>query len=346
MTTQLGADSDTRTSDREPRRSSPLSRWLTLSRLLTDQGLILVVVVFGAILATLSPTFLTSTNLMNLLLQTSILGIMALGVTFVIIGAGIDLSVGGIPAVVSVLAVGLVVEQGMPVWAALVLAMVAGVAIGVVNGWAVTHVGIAPLIATLATLSAAIGIAYAYSGGTSIVPTPEFYSALRRADVIGVPINIVLLIVLALITFVVLTRTPFGRSLYAVGGNPVAAAMAGIRTKRVLFYTYVLSAGAAAIAGVLFTARLGAGSPQTGFGMELTVIAAVVIGGTSLFGGRGNVLGTLLGALLITMVTNAINLLGVPTAWDRILLGAVIFLAAGMDIYRVRYTERLMARRA
>lgn len=316
------------------------------ARLLQDQGLIVVVVIFGAILSLLSPTFLTTTNLLNLLLQASTLGVMALGMTFVIIGSGIDLSVGGIPAIVSVLAIGLVVRSELPVWLALVIALAVGIAVGAANGLAITRLGVAPLIATLGTLSITIGLAFAYSGGTSIVPVPEFYNLLRRATVFGIPINIIILLVLAVITHLVLTRTTFGRSLYAVGGNRQAAEMAGIRTRRILFFTYVISAAAASLAGILFTARLASGSPQTGLGIELTVIAAVVIGGTSLFGGRGNVLGTVLGAVLITMVTNAINLLGVPTAWDRVLLGVVIVIAALLDVFRLRVHERWMSRKA
>jgi ribose transport system permease protein len=336
--TQLGASGRTRTVTNG-------RAWFSPARLLTDQGLVVVLVLFGAVLSLLTPTFLTPTNLTNLVLQASILGVIALGMTFVIIGSGIDLSVGGVPAIVSVLAVGVVVNLDLPVWLGLSIAVGAGICLGCVNGWAITRMKVAPLIATLGTLSIAIGLAFAYSGGTSVVPLPEFYRELRRATLLGIPINIVIFAVLAILTHVVLTRTSFGRSLYAVGGNKVAAEMAGIRTGRVIFLTYVISAATASLGGILFTARLGAGSPQTGSGMELTVIAAVVIGGTSLFGGRGNVFGTVLGALLITMVTNAINLLGVPTAWDRVLLGVVILIAALMDVYRVKYTERLMARR-
>jgi ribose transport system permease protein len=316
------------------------------TRLLQDQGLIVVVLLFGIILSALTPTFLTPVNLMNLLLQASTLGVMALGMTFVIIGAGIDLSVGGVPAIVSVLAIGLTVQSELPVWLGLLVALAVGVAVGALNGFAITRLRIAPLIATLGTLSITIGLAFAYSGGTSIVPVPDFYNFLRRANVFGIPINIVILLLLAVITHVVLTRTSFGRSLYAVGGNRQAAEMAGIRTNRIIFFTYIISAVAATIAGLLFTARLASGSPQTGSGIELTVIAAVVIGGTSLFGGRGNVLGTVLGAVLITMVTNAINLLGVPTAWDRVLLGVVILIAALLDVFRLSIHERWMSRKA
>lgn len=324
----------------------PPRRRFDPAQLLQDQGLIVVVVLFGGILSALTPTFLTPVNLMNLLLQASTLGVMALGMTFVIIGAGIDLSVGGVPAIVSVLAIGLTVQSDLPVWLGLLVALAVGVAVGALNGYAITRLRIAPLIATLGTLSITIGLAFAYSGGTSIVPVPDFYNFLRRANVFGIPINIVILVVLALITHVVLTRTSFGRSLYAVGGNRQAAEMAGIRTNRIIFFTYIISAVAATIAGLLFTARLASGSPQTGSGIELTVIAAVVIGGTSLFGGRGNVLGTVLGAVLITMVTNAINLLGVPTAWDRVLLGVVILIAALLDVFRLRVHERWMSRKA
>ncbi|USQ75340.1 ABC transporter permease [Ornithinimicrobium cryptoxanthini] len=329
---------------KEPRPGFARRRF-DATRLLQDQGLVIVMVIFGGILSLLSPTFLTTTNLLNLLLQASALGVMALGMMFVIIGAGIDLSVGGIPALVSVLAIGLAVRSELPIWFALLVAVFVGVAVGAANGFVITKLGIAPLIATLGTLSITIGLAFAYSGGTSIVPVPDFYNLLRRANVFGIPINIIILLVLAVITHLVLTRTTFGRSLYAVGGNRQAADMAGIRTTRIIFFTYVISAVAAAIAGILFTARLASGSPQMGLGIELTVIAAVVIGGTSLFGGRGNVLGTVVGAVLITMVTNAINLLGVPTAWDRVLLGVVIVIAALLDVLRLNFHERWMSRK-
>jgi ribose transport system permease protein len=317
-----------------------------VSRFLQNQGLLLVILVFGIVMSQLSDVFLTRQNLINVLYQSTILGVLAIGMTFVILTAGIDLSVGSTAAVASVLSIGVVVDQGWPTAVGILVALGAGVGIGLVNGLAVTKIGITPLIATLATLSAGTGLAFAYTDGANKTPVPDIYRDVGRAEILGFPAMIPFTLVLALIAHIVLTRTSFGRAIYAVGGNALAARLAGVRTDRVITAVYVICGLTAATAGLMLTARLASGSPRAGQGIELTVIAAVVIGGTSLFGGQGNILGTLLGVLLITMVTNAINLLGVPSAYDSLVTGGVIFVAAAVDVYRTRYTERVMARRA
>lgn len=327
-------------------RRRPFELRRALSVFLGEQGLLVVIVIFALVMSQLSDVFLTKTNIINLLYQSTILAVFAVGMTFVVLTAGIDLSVGSIAALSSVVATKLVVDQGIPPGLGIVLAIGVGAAIGLLNGTAVTKLGITPLIVTLATLSAGSGAAFAWTDGSNITPVPDLYRWAGTAEVIGVPVMIPFALALALVAYVALARTRFGRSVYAVGGNAVAARLAGIRTDRVVTAVYVISGITAAIAGLMLTARLFSGSPRAGQGIELTVIAAVVIGGTSLFGGSGGIRGTLYGVLLITMVTNSINLLGVPSAYDQLITGAVIFVAAALDVYRHRYFQRVMARRA
>ena len=327
-----------------PSRFSEARRGLGV--FLSDQGLLVVIIVFALVMSQLSDVFLTKTNIINLLYQSTILAVFAIGMTFVVLTAGIDLSVGSVAALSSVVATKLVVDQDLAPVLGIVLALAAGGAIGLFNGLAVSRLGISPLIVTLATLSAGSGAAFAWTDGSNITPVPDLYKTFGTEEILGIPVMIPFALAIAFVAYVVLSRTSFGRSVYAVGGNQVAARLAGIRTERVITAVYVISGITAAIAGLMLTARLFSGSPRAGAGMELTVIAAVVIGGTSLFGGSGGIRGTLYGVLLITMVTNAINLLGVTSAYDDLVTGAVIFVAAGLDVYRHRYFQRAMARRA
>jgi ribose transport system permease protein len=313
---------------------------------LVDQGLLLVIVLLGFIMSQLSDVYLTRVNIINVLFQSTILATMALGVTFVILTAGIDLSVGAVAAVASVASIAAVQNFGLSTEAGILVALLLGIGIGALNGVAVAKIGITPLIATLATLTMATGLVFAYTEGANVRPVPDIYRTLATARIAGVPALIFFVLALALLAHFVLTRTTFGRSVFAVGGNSVAARLAGIRTDRILISVYMISGLTAAIGGLMLTARLGTGSPRAGMGVELTVIAAVVIGGTSLFGGQGGVRGTLLGVLLITQISNGINLLGVPPAYDNLVTGGVIFIAATLDVYRHRYTERAMSRRA
>jgi ribose transport system permease protein len=315
-------------------------------KFVADQGLLVAIIVFALVLSQLTDVFLTRTNIINLLFQSTILAVFAIGMTFVILTAGIDLSVGAVAAVSSVMSIGLVVNTGLPTGIGIIAALALGTGIGLVNGFAVTKIGITPLIATLAMLSAATGFAFAYTDGANVTPVPDIYRTVSTAQVGPIPAMIFFVLGLAIFAHLVLSRTRFGRSVYAVGGNPLAARLSGIRTDRIITMTYAISGFTAALAGLMITARLASGSPRAGLGIELTVIAAVVIGGTSLFGGQGNMKGTLFGVLLIAMVRNAINLLGVPSAYDQLVTGGVIFLAAGLDVYRNRLTERRMSRRA
>lgn len=309
----------------------------------------LLVVVIAAIVT--SPTrrgevvFLTTENLTNVLRSVSEIGIISVGMTFVILIAGIDLSVASVLVLSSVLSVGLVNFYGWPPELALLAALGAGMGIGLVNGLAVTKLKIPALIATLATMTIGRGLAYIFSGGTNIAPVPKLFVELQAGRIFGIPSVIVLTLVLAIIAQVVLSRTQFGRSVYATGGNPLAARLAGINTERVIIATFVISGLMAAIAGLLITARFEAGAATAAQGMELAVIAAVVIGGVSLFGGEGNMGGMLLGVLLLGLVQNTVNLLNVPPNWDSVVSGLVIAAAAALDVYRRSYLEAGMRKK-
>jgi ribose transport system permease protein len=215
-----------------------------------------------------------------------------------------------------------------------------------INGLNVTLTRIPALIATLAMMTVTRGLAFIYSGGQNIAPVPDVYVRVQAARIAGVPVIILLTLALGAVAHLVLTRTRFGRSVYATGGNAVAARLSGIRTNRIIVTAYLISGVLAAVGGLMITARLEAGAATAGQGTELTVISAVVIGGVSLFGGEGKIAGVLLGVLLLGLVQNAINLLNVPPNYDYVVSGLVIAIAAALDVYRRRYLDAGLRRRA
>jgi ribose transport system permease protein len=308
-------------------------------------GLLFVILLGALLLSFASPVFFSRINIENLLYASTIVAIVAMGQAFVILIAGIDLSVGAVLALSSVLCVVLVTQADLPVWLAALLALAIGAGIGFINGLSVTLLKIPALIATLAMMSVTRGVAYLISGGRNIAPVPSVYVEIQSTRLFGVPVVIIFTIAIGILAHLVLTRTRFGRELYATGGNAVAARLAGIRTNRVIILAYVISGFAAALGGLMITARLEAGAATSGFGYELVVISAVVIGGVSLFGGEGRILGVLLGVLLLGLVQNAVNLLNVPPNYDYVVSGVVIAVAAALDVYRRSYVEAGLRRR-
>jgi ribose transport system permease protein len=309
-------------------------------------GLCTVIVIGSILLGLATPVFFTRINIENLFYSSTIIAVIAIGQSFVILVAGIDLSVGAVLALASVLCVGLPVFQGLPVWLSMVIALGTGAGIGLINGLNVTVVRIPALIATLAMMSVARGTAFLYSGGRNIAPVPSVFVNIQAARVFGIPVVILFTLALGILANFVLSSTRFGRSVYATGGNAVAARLSGIRTNRVILASYVISGVTAAIGGLMITARLEAGAATAGVGAELTVISAVVIGGVSLFGGEGKIGGVLLGVLLLGLVQNAINLLNVPPNYDYVVSGLVIAAAAALDVYRRRIVEAGLLRRS
>jgi ribose transport system permease protein len=328
--------------------SGPLSALrgkISFIDLMQSVGLLAVILFGSVIMSFMSPVFATVRNIENVLQSATIIAVVAIGQTFVILVAGIDLSVASVLVLSSVLSVGLVNFYGWTPEMAIVAALAAGVGIGLINGLAVTKLKIPALIATLATMTIARGLAFIFSGGTNIAPVPRFFVDLQAGRILGIPAVIVLTLILAIVAQVVLSRTKLGRSVYATGGNPLAARLAGINTERVVILCFMISGLMAAIAGLLITARFEAGAATAAQGMELAVIAAVVIGGVSLFGGEGNMGGMLLGVILLGLVQNAVNLLNVPPNWDSVVSGLVIAAAASLDVYRRNYLEAGMRKK-
>jgi ribose transport system permease protein len=284
------------------------------------------------------PTFLKPDNLLNIANQIVIIAIIAIGMTMVIIAGGIDLSVGSLVALSAVLVAYLIREFGGgraagPVTLGLCIAATIGAMglAGSINGAFVTLLRIPPFIVTLATMSAASGLAFAITKSETISDVPISIRTLMLAAPLGIQNGVVLMLMLYLIGHVVLSRTTFGRYLYAVGGNRKAAWLCGLPVARVEIASYAISGALAGLAGVLMVSQYRSGSPTYGLTYELQTIAAVVVGGTSLSGGQGRMFGTLLGALLIAVVQNGMNLQGVPADPQKVVLGLVILAAAILD---------------
>ncbi|KMS78263.1 transporter [Streptomyces leeuwenhoekii] len=304
-----------------------------LRRLLLDNGALTALVVLVIAMSALSGDFLTADNLLNVGVQAAVTAILAFGVTFVIVSAGIDLSVGSVAALSATVLAWSATEAGVPVALAVVLAVVTGVGCGLVNGFLVSYGKLPPFIATLAMLSVGRGLSLVISQGSPIA-FPDSVSHL--GDTLGgwLPVPVLVMVVMELITALVLGRTYIGRSMYAIGGNEEAARLSGLRVKRQKLAIYALSGLFAAAAGIVLAARLSSAQPQAAQGYELDAIAAVVIGGASLAGGTGKASGTLIGALILAVLRNGLNLLSVSAFWQQVVIGVVIALAVLLDTVR------------
>jgi ribose transport system permease protein len=294
-----------------------------------------VIVLFGY-LSFASDAFISANNLVNIGVQSAVVAIIAIGMTLVIITAGIDLSVGSVAALSGVLGALLVVEYGIPVPLAIVGGTAIGALAGLVNGILVTRAGMAPFIATLGMLSVARGLVYIVTGSVAVSGAPPEFKLLGQGRLGSLPIPILALVIVAVVGHFVLTRTKLGRYAYAMGSNIEAARLSGIPAKRYLSIVYIISGALAGVAGMIAASRVDSGQPNFGIGLELDVIAATVIGGASLFGGEGTVVGTLLGALLIALIRNGSVLLDINTFYQQVIIGVIIWIAVFWDQYRRR----------
>ncbi|NEB74174.1 substrate-binding domain-containing protein [Streptomyces sp. SID14478] len=313
--------------------SAGTSSAASIRRLLLDNGALTALIVLVIALSALSGDFLTTDNLLNIGVQAAVTAILAFGVTFVIVSAGIDLSVGSVAALSATVLAWSATNQGVPVVLAVVLAVATGIVAGLLNGFLVAYGKLPPFIATLAMLSVARGLALVISDGSPI-PFPDSVSHL--GDTLGgwLPVPVLVMVVMGLIAAVVLGRTYIGRSMYAIGGNEEAARLSGLRVKKQKLVIYALSGLFAAAAGIVLASRLSSAQPQAADGYELDAIAAVVIGGASLAGGTGKASGTLIGALILAVLRNGLNLLSVSAFWQQVVIGVVIALAVLLDTLR------------
>jgi ribose/xylose/arabinose/galactoside ABC-type transport system permease subunit len=307
------------------------NRW-NLKSIFLDYGIVFALVIIVIILSILNENFLRFENIINVLRQVSINAILAIGSTFVILTAGIDLSIGSIVALTGMVAANYATTDGNPnIALAIFMGLAVGLLIGLINGIAVAKWKLAPFIVTLGMMAVARGATFVYSDGQPIANLGKPFLFVGGGYVAGIPVPVLITIVVMIIFLVILYKTRFGRYVYAVGGNQNAARISGIKVNRVLISVYAISGLLAGLAGIILTARVSAGLPQAGQSYELDAIAAVVIGGTSLMGGRGRLWGSLVGALLIGILNNGLDLLNVSSYWQQIVKGCIIVAAVLLD---------------
>lgn len=295
-------------------------------------GTILALIILMVFVSILNPAFLQSNNLLNLMRQLIINGFIALGMTFVILTGGIDLSVGSTLALTSAIFAGLL-QNGMNTGLAILIALVLGLVLGLLNGILITKGKLAPFIVTLATMTIFRGLTLVYTDGRPIAgPRDDFaFKFLGKGQFLGIPFQVILFILAFLVLWMILNKTALGRKIYAVGGNEKASFISGINIDKVKIWVYVISSLMAVLSGLVLTSRLNSAQPTAGAAYEMDAIAAVVLGGTSMTGGSGSLTGTLIGILVLGVLNNGLNLLGVSSFYQQIVKGIVILIAVLID---------------
>jgi ribose transport system permease protein len=286
-------------------------------------------------LAIANPIFLSELNVTNLMRQGSMIAILAVGQTFVIITAGIDLSVGAI-AGFSTVVISMLLQAGAPTWLAILLTLLVGLAIGMFHGFGITRMGLPPFIITLATMTSLRGVGLLMTHGSTISITNTGFTNFSTQSFLGIPSLFWTVIFVAVPAYVLLDHTRWGRYLFAIGSSPESARLSGVRVGRIVYLAYSLSAVFAAFVGVLLAMRIGIGNATQADGWELQAIASSVIGGTSLFGAIGSIHGPLIGAFILAVINNGANLLNVNSFWQRIITGLLIIVIVFFDQLRRR----------
>jgi len=290
-------------------------------------GLVFSFLLLCLVLSLLSDRFLTVSNMVNVLRQSTINGIIAVGMTYVILTAGIDLSVGSILALTAVVTASLLQVDGMSVAMAVLVGLMLGGVLGLISGLIITKASVPPFVATLGMMTVARGLALTYTEGRPITGLPDSFRFLGTGSLGPVPMPIIIAGLAFIVGYIVLTQTWVGEYIFALGNNPVAARYAGINTHIYTIFVYVVAGALAALAGMILIARLNSAQPTAGLGYEFDAIAAVVVGGTSFAGGEGSLWGTLLGVLVIAVLNNGLNLLNVSSFYQPVVTGLVIALA-------------------
>lgn len=303
-----------------------------MKRFAARNGALIGLIILCAVLACATPAFLTSTNIVNVGIQAATVAILAFGQTFVIVSAGIDLSVGAVAAISSMLVAYTGASMGLPPILTVVVGLLTGVLFGALSGIANAFLKLPSFIATLAMMSVARGLTLVISDGRPISTSPmvNFFGS----TIIGIPMPIVMMLIMGLIAGVVLNLTTVGRSMYAIGGNMEASRLSGINIHRTQIMVFVLSGLFSAVAGLVIAGRLHSAQPQAATGYEMDAIASVVIGGASLSGGKGKVSGTFVGAILLAVIRNGLNILNVSSFWQQVVIGLVIAFAVSLDTLR------------
>lgn len=297
---------------------------------------LVVLICLGLVMNFLSPYFLSVSNFLNILLATSTIGVLAIAATFVIGSGGLDLSLGSVMGLSGVVGAYVGVKLGMPSAIGISACIAAGAFAGFINGKLVTRAFVPAFIVTLGMLGLARGLALVISDGRVIYGLPDVMVYMGQGRPFGIPMPVIIFLVTALITHYILAFTRFGRYTLAIGDNENAARTAGVKVERHRLILYTLSGGLAGLAGMLFMARINSGDPTAGISYELTAITAAIIGGTNLFGGRGSILGSVIGALIMGVLQNGLNLLAVQSYYQQMAIGAVLIFAVFIDQYQIR----------
>lgn len=294
-------------------------------------GILAVLVLLMVFFSFKSEAFLTSDNLLNILRQISMLGIVAIGMTFVMLTAGIDLSVGSLYALSGVIVAVFVINLGIPVWLAVPLTIVITGIVGFMNAFIINQFKIPPLIATLGTMTILRGVAYIITGGLPVFGFPLSFNFLGQGYVLGIPMPVIILAFLFVLTWIFLNKTYIGRYFYAIGGNEEATYLSGVNVKKIKYLVYVLCSALTGIAGIIVASRMSSGQPSVGTGFELDVVTAVVLGGVSFLGGEGKLSGMLIGVLIMGVLSNGLILLNVDAYYQWVIKGGVLLAAVGFD---------------
>ncbi len=297
-------------------------------------GILIGLGIMCILLMCMTDKFLTSSNLFNIIRQITINIFLACGMTMVILLGGIDLSVGSVIAVSGCISAGMVTWLHLPVAAGICIGLLCGVAIGAINGLIASQTTIPPFIITLATMNIGRGIARLYTSAKTIAVLDPAYTFFGTGKIGEIPIQLLLIVLVVAVTSFILNRTKLGRGIYYVGDNEQAAKYAGLKVRKIRFFVFVFSGLLAAMAGVLSTARTFAATMDMGISAEMDAIAAVVLGGTSMKGGRGTLMGTVIGAIIIGVLNNGMNLLGINTSWQYVVQGVVILIAVYIDFIK------------
>ena len=298
---------------------------------------VIALIILMAVITIINSNFLTANNLLNLLLQVTSNALIAFGMTFVILTGGIDLSVGSILALSSALTAGLL-GSGMPVTLAILISLILGFILGMMNGLLISYGKLAPFIVTLATMTIFRGATLVYTNGNPItkgLSDTFLFQFLGQGYIVGIPFPVIIMFIVFIVLYVLLHKTAFGKSVYAIGGNEKAAYISGVKLNKVKIIIYSISGMMASISGLIITSRLSSAQPTAGASYEMDAIAAVVLGGTSLSGGKGRILGTLIGALIIGVLNNGLNIIGVSAFWQQVVKGVVILIAVLIDRFKV-----------
>ncbi|MEL6271804.1 MAG: ABC transporter permease [Chloroflexota bacterium] len=325
-------------------KSRSTSRPLLSDDSLTTITLVVSFVIICVLFASQSENFLTLNNFETISKQLAVVGVVAIGMTMVLITGGVDISVGSVAALAGVVTGVLWVEVGVPLVLSVVAGITSGVLIGFLNGFMITVLKINPLITTLATFSIVRGLAFVLSQGRSNQINNDPFKFIGRGEVFGVSFSLLVMLALYGMFFYVLRHTQFGRNLFAIGGSPEASRLAGINVTRHLLITYTICGFLAAVSGIIITSQLAQSAPRAATGLEFTVITAVILGGTSLMGGKGTLMGTLIGVIILRTLSNGLTVNEVSSFYQEVVSGAALIFAVGFDQLRIRLSRAVAAR--